>query len=155
VTGRRRSGLLIAVVIAVLVGVDPTGARAAFSDRTELTASIRTLTVDAPAQPTATGTTCSTSTWYYNVNGQVTQGTTTTLRTTVRWDSSTTPGVTSYVITAYGNGRATPVAEVSASFRRATISVDAAAYPDLTVTVTTRTAYGWTAQSPTSGAITC
>jgi hypothetical protein len=64
--------------------------------------------------------------------------------------------VTSYVITAYGGGWSTVVTEVPATVLSVSDSFDAGyASQNIDVTVTARTAYGWTAESPKSGAIKC
>jgi hypothetical protein len=157
VNALRRSARLIAIAVGTLVGLTANPAQAAFDDKTAMApVTVGTITVDAPAKPSTNGTRCTTTTWYYNYNGQVSSGTTTTLRASLSWDASTTPRVTSYVITAYGNGWSTKVTEVPATSLSVSDTFDGAyANQNITVTVTARTDYGWTAESPKSGVIKC
>ena len=119
-------------------------------------APIATSTVDAPAGPSTGGTRCTTTTWYYNVNGQVSSGTRTTPRAQLSWGASTSPRVTGYVITPHGRGRSAEVTEVPAAVLSVSDSYDGA-YADQSITaaVTARTDYGWTAESPESGVFKC
>ena len=155
-TRLRRGVLLMVTAVATVLGTTAP-AQAGFGDRTApALVTVGALTVDAPAKPNTGGTKCTTTTWYYNVNGQVSQGTTTTLRASVSWDASTTPRVTSDVITAYGAGWSSKVTEVPATTLSVSDDFDGVyADQNITVTVTARTAYGWTAESPRSGVIKC
>ena len=155
-TTLRRTATLVAIAIAVLTGLTAPASAAFTGKATTNLASIATPTVDATAKPSTSGTRCTTTTWYHNVNGQVSSGTRTTLRAQLSWDASTSPRVTSYVITAHGRGWSAEVTEVPASVLSVSDSFDGA-YADqsITVTVTARTDYGWTAESPESGVITC
>ena len=152
-----RSALVIAIAAATLLGLTTGPAQAAFTGRTTMAPlTVGTTTVDAPAQPSTAGTKCTTSTWWYSYNGVTSTGSTTTLRASLSWDASTTPGVRSYVITAYGNGWSTKVTEVPATTLSVSDTFDGSyANQNITVTVTARTSYGWTAESPRSGVIKC
>jgi len=151
----RRGLVLVAMALTAVLALGAP-AQAAFSDTAATRLTVGTLTVDAPGKPSTAGTRCMTTTWYYKVNGQVSSGTTTTLRATISWAASTSPEVTSYVITAYSGGGSTVVAEVPSTVLSVSDSFDAgSAGQNINVTVTARTAYGWTAESPKSGAIKC
>jgi hypothetical protein len=152
----RRSALLLTIAIATLTGLTTGTAQAAFNDTATMALTTSTVTVDAPAKPSTAGTKCTTINWTRTVNGVTTSGSTTTLNARVSWDASTTPGVTSYVITAYGVGWSAPVTEVPATTLSVSDTYDGAyANQNITVTVTARTGYGWTAESPKSGVIKC
>jgi hypothetical protein len=153
----RRSVLLITVAVVTVLGLTVTPALAAFSDKAAMpTLTTSTVTVDAPAKPSTAGTKCTTTTWTHTNNGVTTSGSQTTLHAKLSWDASTTPKVTSYVITAYGSGWSTVVTEVPATSLSVSDDFDGAyANQNITVTVTARTAYGWTSESPKSGVIRC
>jgi hypothetical protein len=149
---------LVVLTAVLTLGLGAAGtASAAFTGRTTLAPlTVGTTTVDAPAQPSTAGTRCTTTTWWYSYNGVTSSGSTTTLRASLSWDASTTPGVTSYVITAYGAGWSTEVTEVPATTLSVSDTFDGSyADQNITVTVTARTSYGWTAESPRSGVIRC
>jgi hypothetical protein len=149
---------LVVLTAVLTLGLGAAGtASAAFTGRTTLAPlTVGTTTVDAPAQPSTAGTRCTTTTWWYSYNGVTSSGSTTTLRASLSWDASTTPGVTSYVITAYGAGWSTEVTEVPATTLSVSDTFDGSyADQNITVTVTARTSYGWTAESPRSAVIRC
>jgi len=152
----RRGAALVAIALATVLGLTVAPAQAAFTDQATITATAGTITVAPPTGLNTRGTGCSTTTWYYNYNGQVSSGTKTTVNARVQWTASPTNRVTSYVVTAHGTGWSTKVAEVPSSVTTVNASVDG---PDadqgVTVTVTARTSYGWTAESKKSGVITC
>jgi hypothetical protein len=155
VSSLRRSLLLIAVAAATLVGLTAGPALAGFSDSASIPVTIGTLTVAAPTGVTTNGTYCSTTTTY---DAYGTASTTSTLHARASWTASTTTrGVSAYRVTAwFPDGSGYPVGDVPASTTTVAMDVDAAyASQGIRVTVTTLTSYGWTAQSPTSGALTC
>ncbi len=154
-TTTRRLLVLLATVVAVILGTTP--AQAAFSDGSPaLGATVGTVKV-APATNLSTGgTRCWTTQWTYSYNGVTTSGTSTTMQARVSWKASTTPRVTSYVVTAHMGGGKVDVTEVPATTTSVTENVDASySAQNIRVTVTAKTDYGWTAVSDMSGVIKC
>jgi hypothetical protein len=153
-TGRttRRALLLLGALLTIALTTTGT-AQAAFTDKApSLTATSSTVAVAAPGSVSTGGTKCIST---YNAwNGS----TTTTLQAKVSWKASTTPrGVSGYLVTAYSsNGAPSPVAWVAAPATSVSGSYDSYyATQNIRVTVTTVTDYGWTTESPLSGAIKC
>jgi len=154
VTTIRRTLVVLATVLTVLVGLGAASASAAFSDQAGLTASVGTLTVAPPATVTTNGTYCSSTTWY----SYGTWYSSSTLHAKVSWSASTTTrGVSGYRVTAwFADGSTYPVGDVAAGTTSVTMDVDGSyASQGIRITVTTLTSYGWTAQSARSAAITC
>jgi hypothetical protein len=153
-TGRtaRRALLLLSAILTLALTTTNT-AQAALTDKAPtLTASTSTLAVAAPGSVSTGGTKCVST--YNSWNGT----TTTTLQAKVSWKASTTTrGVSGYLITAYfTNGTSTPVAWVDAPGTSVSGTYDSYyATQNIRVTVTTVTDYGWTTESPLSGAIKC
>jgi hypothetical protein len=149
----RRAAVLTAAALAVTLGLSAPAQAALTDTAPKFTASVTTIKVAAPTSVSTGGTKCTTT---YNA----TTGTsTTTLNAKVSWPASTTSrGVTGYVVTAvFSDGTKYPVAQVSASTTSLSGDYDASyASQNIRVTVTTLTAYGWTAESaPSSGVIKC
>ncbi|MCW2537812.1 MAG: exported protein of unknown function [Modestobacter sp.] len=148
----RRGLVLVAATLALTLGLS-LPASADLSDRSPvLSATATTLQVAAPASVSTSGTRCVTSYNYWNGT------TTTTLQARVSWPASTTTrGVTGYLVTAYfTDGSSTPVAWVDAPGTSVSGSYDVYyASQNIRVSVTTYTSYGWTAESAKSGAIRC
>lgn len=77
---------------------------------------------------------------------------------TVSWELSTSARVSGYVVKAYRNdGQVSTVAQTNGSATSANTTVDklGAGSTSVTFTVTTQTAYGWTAESTQSAQMTC
>jgi hypothetical protein len=152
-TGTRRALVLLTTALTLVLGPTAT-AQAAYTDRSPvLSATATTIKVAAPASVSTNGTKCTSS--YDPWTGT----TTTTLNARVSWPASTTTrGVTGYVVTAvFSDGTKYPVAQVNAATTSLSGNYDAYyATQNIRVTVTTLTSYGWTAVSaPSSGVIKC
>lgn len=151
-TGIRRALLVAGLVVAVLIG-GGLPAQAAFQDSPALpTMTIGTLKVAAPTGVSTNGTRC-TSTWNSSTGTWVS-----TLQAKISWTaSSTTRGVTGYLVTAvFSDGSRYPAAQVDAGTTSVSGSYDIAyASQNIRVTVTTLTGYGWTAESAVSGVVKC
>ena len=148
----RRTVVLLIATLAVLLGAT-VPAQAAYSDRSPaFTSTIGTVRVAAPTNLSTAGTKCVTT---YNAwNNTYTS----TLEASLSWRASTTTrGVTGYVVTAYfANGQVVPVTWVNAPGTSVSGTYDAYyANQNIRVTVTTHTSYGWTAESTLSGVIKC
>ncbi|GAB3349332.1 hypothetical protein [Modestobacter lapidis] len=154
-TATRRTLVLLAALVAVVLGTTP--AMAAFSGKSPaLAATVGTVEVAAPTDLRTGGTRCWTTTYTVSYNGVTTTRASTTMRAKLSWQASSTPRVTSYVITAYLGGGKMEVTEVPASITSVTENVDGDyADANIRVTVTAKTDYGWTAESQKSGIITC
>jgi len=143
VTRLRRGVLLVAVVVATVLGVTATAAQAAFNDKASMaTLTVGTLTVHAPTNVSVTTSGCK-ARW---------------VDVTVSWAASTTAEVTGYQVTAHrSDGVVQVVAQTDATTTSLSGTVDKfdlAGYTT-TLTVTARTSYGWTAVSARTGALTC
>jgi hypothetical protein len=147
-SGLRRL-LVIAAATAGILGL-AIPAQAAFTDRTTVAISSTTTTVAAPTGLTTGGTKCVTT---YDAYGNPTG---TTLQAKLSWKASTTPKVTSYEVRAYASGWSYSVVTVGATSTSVSGTYDSYyATQNIQVTVTARTAYGWTAESAKSGVIKC
>jgi len=141
VNALRRRALLILIATATVIGLTAGTAQAAFTDRATMTTlTVGSLTVTAPTS--------------IQVNSSCT---TTDLNVTLTWKTSTTAKVSGYDITAYtSSGQVLETFSTGATATSYSVSASKAyASYGLRVTVTTQTSYGWTAESPKSGAITC
>jgi len=80
----------------------------------------------------------------------------TNLYVTASWSASTSPRVTGYVVNAHLglNGSVVPMVTTAGTTTSAVQDADALTYQPR-VSVTTQTAYGWTATSPQSALISC
>jgi hypothetical protein len=80
----------------------------------------------------------------------------TNLHVTVSWTASTSPRVTGYAVNAHlgFDGSVFPMTTTTTTSASAVQDADALAYQPR-VSVTTLTAYGWTATSPVSALISC
>jgi hypothetical protein len=139
-TGIRRGVLLIALTAAVILGAS-IPASAGYTDQVAVNTSVSTLNVAAPSWVFINGN-C--QGWWYDV--------------TVTWPaSSTTRGVTGYVVTAYLNDGSTYVmgqTDPYARFVSMSVDSDYLNYQPR-VTVTTLTNYGWTAETSRSAVLSC
>jgi len=155
VTALRRGILLVALAVATVLGLTVTPAQAAFSAKATLpTATVSAITVAAPTAVSTAGTYCSTTRSYWNG----TWYSSSTMHARVSWTASTTArGVSGYRVTAwFADGSSYPVGDVGPGTTSVAMDVDGSyAGQNVRVTVTTLTTYGWTTQSPKSGAITC
>jgi hypothetical protein len=198
-TGIRRALVLIGLTVAVMVGA-AIPASATFADTAEVTATVGTVKVAAPATVTvddyclttttterrttytdpSTGATTQTGySWTtsearntYNEQSSVpttvdgpglNEKTTTTvtkstdLVVNLSWTASASRGVSGYVVSAHPYGGAgqplaqTPASTTWAGARVSAYNLDYAA----TLTVTTLTSYGWTAQSAQTARLSC
>ena len=140
----RRLLVLLALIVAVVLGSGSTAANATFADSTALpSTTVGTGTVTAPANVTAELTSCSSTRW---------------MRIAVAWQRSASTRVSGYRIYAsLSNGHTYPVGAVSATDTQATVTVDKFAGPatSVAITVTTLTSYGWTATSPRTLVTAC
>jgi hypothetical protein len=134
----RRSAVLIAV--AMFVGLTAAPAQAGFDAKLVMPpVSISTVTVAAPGNLTAQLVDCN---W----------GRTQDVR--LNWTASATARVSGYRVTVFDRSGATlATAQVSSTTTSATVSGDNLS--TLTYSVTTLTAYGWTAATPRTGASRC
>ncbi|MGZ4537540.1 MAG: hypothetical protein ACXVX8_04880 [Blastococcus sp.] len=142
-TGLRRILALVTLSAAViLAGAAP--AVATFSKSRALPSmTVSTGTVTAPSTVTALLASCSNARW---------------MSVTVSWDASASRGVSGYTVRAYrSDGQVTIVAQTDATTTTADTTVDKLSIGSTSVTfaVTTLTSYGWTAESPRSGQMTC
>jgi hypothetical protein len=149
-TRLRYSALVLIGAVLMLLG-PITAALAAMDDRAQLpTMSVGAIDVTAPANVSLAGTKCTTS-W----NGWTW---TTTMHARLDWKPSTTPrGVTGYLVTiVFSDGSRQPYATVPASVTSINGDYDASVQTqNIRVTVTTLTSYGWSEESPISGAVKC
>jgi hypothetical protein len=155
-TGIRRALLLVGLTVAVTAGASvPAWAAYDDSDRIDLT--INTITVAPPSSVSVDGRCSTTSNTYWNGRNWVTSYSY-WYTATVTWSASSTPrGVTGYRVMAYlNNGTSTVLAETNATTRTASATVDRA-YLNYQprISVFTLTSYGWTAESPKTGVLTC
>jgi len=138
--GRR---LLVVLVLAgALVAATVGPAAAAFSDRVTLTASAATATVPAPGAVQATRSICSDA-WFPLYTG------------TITWTPSSARDVSGYTVRQhFPDGTSTVVARQAAGDTRASHVVFATGR-SYVYSVTTETAYGWTAGSALTPAVVC
>jgi hypothetical protein len=140
------AGMLLAVVIGTTIP-----ASATFADTVAVpTTAITTGTVQAPTQVEVIG-------WCTTSVDPVTGVATTTVHAKVEWWRSDSPRVTGYRVTAHLNNGTT---SVMATTDATADEVYGSAPQGYLVyqprfTVTTLTAYGWTAQSVQSNVLTC
>ena len=134
-------GLLVApLTVAGLIGASlPAGAT--FGDPVSISTTVGTGTVAAPS---ALSITSRCQGWWYQFD--------------LSWPASTTTrGVTGYLVLAYLNtGTIYQVAQTDAATRSVSMTVDQSNLGlQPRVTVTTLTSYGWTAETPRSAVLTC
>jgi hypothetical protein len=144
-----RGATLVALAIAVLIGLTAP-ANAAFTARaTMATATVGTVSVVPPTKLSTAGTKCETHVDSYG-------RTYTTLEAKLSWTPSTTEQVTSYRVVAYASGWSYEVTSVDGSATSVRGSYDSYyATQNIQVVVTARTSYGWTAESVRSPVIRC
>lgn len=151
-TGIRRTIVVIALVVAALLG-GGLPAQAAYSDTATVpTTTIGSLQVAPPTDISTGGTKCVTY-WDYWQGRYVS-----TLQAKVSWTkSATTRGVTGYLVTAvFPGGVEYPAAQVGPGTTSVGGDFDISfASQNIQVKVTTLTAYGWTADSELSRTIKC
>jgi hypothetical protein len=142
VSSLRRSLLLVAAAVAVLVGL--TGpAQAAFNGKATMAPlTVTTTTVAAPTNLSAAGTWCDTA----------------TLHARLSWTPSASPKVSGYTLTAYAG--TTVVESLTVPAGQNSFGIDISrSYPTsaIQVTVTAQTTYGWTKESAKTrtGTFTC
>lgn len=142
---RRRRYALLCFLMLLLVGVLPAvSADAAFSRSRALpSTSITTQTVLPATNVSAVLSSCSNNRW---------------MAITVSWTGSPTDGVTGYLVNAHRNdGSTMTVAQTPAGTTSANTTVDklSSGATTVTFTIVTQTSYGWTAESASSGSLTC
>ena len=140
-TGIRRSLLLAALTLAVVLGGSLVPAQASFSDAAAVKTGVATGTV-APATNVAGSVSCG-GRW---------------ATVTVNWTKSTAPKVTGYVVKGYwSDGLVETMATVGPSGTTASKDVDVIFLKNYTVTlrVTTLTSYDWTAESAPTAVLSC
>jgi hypothetical protein len=139
----RRVLLPVTAALAVAVGVC-LPANAAFSDRTNaVQTSVATTTVGAPGNVAAQLASCSNGRW---------------MSVAISWTASSSSRVSGYLVKAYETGgQVAVVAQTDAASTGANITLDklSPGTSSVSFTVTTRTSYGWSAESLPSGALTC
>ena len=135
--GIRRGLLLFGITVAVILGVS-FPARASFSAERTLQTTVTTASVAAPGDVSTAGSTCL---LIFNAR--------------ISWTPSDSARVTGYTVIAYfDDGSSSLVAETGAT----TTSVGHTYLPSLRrywFTVTTKTDYGWTAESPRTAPVFC
>ena len=130
-------GFAVLLGVALLLGVS-LPARAALSDQDATSVSVSTADVAAPATVSTAGSTC---------------GSTFAVRLT--WTASTTARVSAYVVTVYRGDGTSGVVTTTGSGTTAFSGSYARGYQSYAFTVTTRTAYGWTAESARTAPLYC
>jgi hypothetical protein len=146
----RRALVLAGMVLAVMIG---TGipASATFADSAAIpTMSVTTGTVAAPIQQEAIG-------WCTTTVDPVTGVATTTVHAKIEWWRSASPRVTGYRVTAHLNDGTSYVMATTDATADEVFGNPPHAYLQYQprFTVTTLTAYGWTAESARSNVLTC
>jgi hypothetical protein len=140
----RRSAVMLVIAAATLVGVIAAPAQAAFTDKTSTTTlTIGTATIAAPGDVAVQQTKCNEARTQY---------------LTLSWDASTSRRVSGYLVTGFDrSGAKISTVQVASTTTSTTVTVDKQVHDAATLTysVTTLTAYGWTAESAESGVITC
>ena len=138
-TGLRRGLLLIAAVLTVLVGFNPSTASAAFTDHADLGVSVGTLRVAAPTNLSTAGSVCTSD----------------GLELHLSWTKSSTDRVASYRVRAYTVfGINLTVGTVGATTSKVVADLGRNSF-GYSFTVTTVTSYGWTAESAQTATIRC
>jgi hypothetical protein len=141
-----RMRLLVTGALALLLGLllPPAAAGASWAASTAVRpVSIATGSVVPPSNVAAVLGSCSNGRW---------------MSVTVSWAASTTAGVSGCSVLAHrSDGSTTTAVTTSASTTSAGTTVDKLSSGSTTVvfTVVTQTRYGWTAESPSSGPVTC
>ena len=144
-----RSATLVALAIAVLIGLTAPANATLTAQATMATATVGTVTVVPPTKLSTAGTKCVTHVDSYG-------RTYTTLEAKLSWTPSTTEKVTSYRVMAHAGGWSYEVTWVDGSATSVRGSYDSYyATQDVQVIVTARTSYGWTAESARSPVIRC
>ena len=123
--------------MALLLGIS-LPARAALSDTVATSVSVTAATVAAPATVSTAGSSCSG-----------------TFGLRLSWTASTTDRVTGYVVTVYRGDGTSGVVTTTGSGTTAFGGTYARGYQYYSFTVTTRTAYGWTAESARTTPVYC
>jgi hypothetical protein len=128
----RRVLVLVALVGAIIVGTG-VAAQASFRDSAAVSTTVTTVTVAAPAQISTQNSWCN--------NG--------VLNADVTWSSSSTARVSGYTVTAYYQGGEVRVLTTtsSAGTSYASIVPNQGSSRPASISVTTRTTYGWSTES--------
>jgi hypothetical protein len=147
--GIRRALILLGLTVAVIAGAG-VPAWATYRDSAEMATAITTATVAPPTQVEAKAT-CTTTV------DPSTGATTTTVQAKVEWHGSATPGVSGYRVTVHlANGTSSVVAQTGATGDEIFPDVDPAYLSQRPrYSITTLTGYGWTAESPKTGVLSC
>lgn len=139
---RRALATAIVVVAVVLALAAPAIAR--FADSSSLpSTTVTTGTVAPPTNVTAVLGSCANNRW---------------MAITVSWTGSPSRGVSGYAVHAHRNdGSTEEVGQTTADVTSISTTVDklSTGATTVTFTVTTQTTYGWTADSTSSGPLTC
>ena len=149
-TTTRRILVLAGTVLAIMLGTS-VSATAGFADSAALPSmSVTTGTVQAPTQVEAIGS-CTTTV------DPVTGVVTTTVNAKIEWWRSASPRVTGYRVTAHLNDGTSHVLTTTGASADQVFSSAPQSYLQYQprFTVTTLTAYGWTAQSVKSNILSC
>jgi hypothetical protein len=140
-TALARRGAVVGGLFLALIAGTTLPASAAFNASSNVSTTVTTVTVNAPASVTVSGH-CTGI--HYNA--------------TISWSASTTSDVTGYRVLAHLNdGTTSLVATTDAATFSIPLSSDRSTVSTYQprVTVTTLTSYGWTAESVPSAVLTC
>jgi hypothetical protein len=136
-TGIRRILILIVLTVAVIAGAG-IPASATYADFSAVSHTVETLTVQAPKDVSTSGSWC-----FVGFGAHIS------------WTPSTSPEVTGYTVTEYlDNGTSSVIAQTGPT----ALSIDRTTWGNGRThffTVTTRTSYGWTAESPRTAGLRC
>ena len=159
-TSLRRVLVLIGLTLAVTIGA-ALPASATFADSVTVPTTVATGTVAAPASITVNDYCYTTTSGYWNYATVPATWVPTTqywYHADVSWPASTTTrGVTGYRVVAHlSNGQSVVMAETNATTRTVSATVDQGylAYAP-TISVTTLTSHGWTAETPRTAVLAC
>jgi ABC-type phosphate transport system substrate-binding protein len=154
-TGIRRALVLIGLTVAVMVGA-AIPASATFADTVTVKTSIATQSVPAPARPTVTLQCWSTQNpttgvWSHD------------FRATVKWTAvPTTRNHTGYALVANTGGLKQEMDRVGTAAVNGVVTYVSATMPQSylstyrpTLSISTLTSHGWTAESPQTGVLAC
>jgi hypothetical protein len=134
----RRAVVVLGLAVAVLAGTaSPAGA--SFSGSSAATAAIATATVAPPGNVSTTGSSCADGYFYVRLS----------------WTPSGARNVTGYAVTVYRADGSTSVIATTGSGTTSFANTYLRGYQTYRFTVTTRTSYGWTTESPRTAGLYC
>jgi hypothetical protein len=138
VTPTRRAAVVVGLAVAFLTGlVIP--AEASFTDAASGTASVTAATVAAPGSVNTAGTSCANGNIYVRLS----------------WATSSARSVSGYAVTVYRADGSSGVIATTSPGTTSFANTYLRGFQSYSFTVTTRTSYGWSTESPRTPGYYC